>query len=191
MALEKLCESNYLTKVKRRDETTNIEKIVYAVAKFVISGRKKIHDGLKGNALKLTKAELMVIDAIAVRGGSNLTLEERASIADLTPQNFKQLMEQLIIKGFVKRKKTRTGSSKRVPTIFLTKKGIEVYNIRYKRARERQHPTMPLTHHEQRLQDYEYEIKAEKKKEKKQIIIIWAVIIGIVVLTFTLLAIIL
>ncbi len=149
LAIEKLCQEDLLKRVLTRDETTNIERVVYAITKKTTSARER-STGFKGDALKLTKAELRVIDAIAAKGGSNFTFEERASLASLTPQNFKQLMEQLIIKGFVKRKMTRTDTSKRVPTIFLTKKGIEVYNVRYKREKKRLlPPTMPLTDREQ------------------------------------------
>ncbi|MHA1211127.1 MAG: hypothetical protein ACTSSH_01585 [Candidatus Heimdallarchaeota archaeon] len=186
MTLIRIIYLDYLKKEILVDEKTNAKRIVYVATEKTIKDRGD-RTGLRGDALKLTKAELNVINAIATRGGSNLTLEQRASRAGLTPQYFKQLMEELIPKGFVKRKMTRIGSSNRVPTIFLTKKGAEVYNVLYQIERKKRKPTKLFTDAEQRAWRYDYEIKAKKKKENKEIIIIWAVIIGIVMIPFIIL----
>jgi len=189
-AIEKLCQTDSLKKILTRDETTNIERVVYAVTKETISARVRF-TGFTSEALKLEKAELKVIKAIGTKGGSNFTLEERASRVGLTPQNFKQLMEELIVKGFVKRKMTRRDSSKKVPTIFLTKKGAEVYNVLYQRERKKQlPPVQPLTHAERRTQEYDYEVRLRRLKDRKGVIIsivVFVVAVLIVVLVGVLL----
>lgn len=114
-AIEKICQEDYLERVKIRDETTNIENIFYDVTERVIMFRKELRTQYK-----------------------------------------------------------------------KTRKKWE------KEAKKKPYTTTRYQTHEERLQEernfkFDMMVADKKRKERRGIIIIWAVIIGIVVLTFTIL----